>query len=128
VSPVKYELGFISQKTTFFIVTAVKTSNLTYVFTPIFEYNVQQHIFTAFVRAMIVFELSAPRIAAGEHSQRQPMETSCRLRTYFDDWTVYSAYVARQGRHVGWSQLGTLSLVTGLQSRRSVVSTTCVLF
>jgi hypothetical protein len=29
VSPVKYELGFISQKTTFFIVTAVKTSNLT---------------------------------------------------------------------------------------------------
>jgi hypothetical protein len=26
VSPVKYELGFISQKTTFFIVTAVKTS------------------------------------------------------------------------------------------------------
>jgi hypothetical protein len=28
VSPVKYELGFISQKTTFFIVTAVKTSNL----------------------------------------------------------------------------------------------------
>jgi hypothetical protein len=30
VSPVKYELGFISQKTTFFIVTAVKTSNLTW--------------------------------------------------------------------------------------------------
>jgi hypothetical protein len=30
VFPVKYELGFISQKTTFFIVTAVKTSNLTY--------------------------------------------------------------------------------------------------
>jgi hypothetical protein len=30
VSPVKYELVFISQKTTFFIVTAVKTSNLTY--------------------------------------------------------------------------------------------------
>jgi hypothetical protein len=29
VSPVKYELGFISQKTTFFIVTAVETSNLT---------------------------------------------------------------------------------------------------
>jgi hypothetical protein len=29
VSPVKYELGFISQKTTFFIVTAEKTSNLT---------------------------------------------------------------------------------------------------
>jgi hypothetical protein len=29
VSPVRYELGFISQKTTFFIVTAVKTSNLT---------------------------------------------------------------------------------------------------
>jgi hypothetical protein len=29
VSPVKYELGFISQKTTFFIVTAVKTSNNT---------------------------------------------------------------------------------------------------
>jgi hypothetical protein len=29
VSSVKYELGFISQKTTFFIVTAVKTSNLT---------------------------------------------------------------------------------------------------
>jgi hypothetical protein len=29
VSPVKYEKGFISQKTTFFIVTAVKTSNLT---------------------------------------------------------------------------------------------------
>jgi hypothetical protein len=29
VSPVKYELGFISQKTTFFVVTAVKTSNLT---------------------------------------------------------------------------------------------------
>jgi hypothetical protein len=29
VSPVKYELGFISQKMTFFIVTAVKTSNLT---------------------------------------------------------------------------------------------------
>jgi hypothetical protein len=29
VSPVKYELGFMSQKTTFFIVTAVKTSNLT---------------------------------------------------------------------------------------------------
>jgi hypothetical protein len=28
VSPVKYELGFISQKTAFFIVTAVKTSNL----------------------------------------------------------------------------------------------------
>jgi hypothetical protein len=31
VSPVKYELGFISQKTEFFIVTAVKTSNLTWV-------------------------------------------------------------------------------------------------
>jgi hypothetical protein len=30
VSPVRYELGFISQKTTFFIVTAVKTSNLTW--------------------------------------------------------------------------------------------------
>jgi hypothetical protein len=29
VSPVKYELGFISQKTAFFIVTAVNTSNLT---------------------------------------------------------------------------------------------------
>jgi hypothetical protein len=29
VFPVRYELGFISQKTTFFIVTAVKTSNLT---------------------------------------------------------------------------------------------------
>jgi hypothetical protein len=29
VSPVRYELGFISQKTTFFIVTAMKTSNLT---------------------------------------------------------------------------------------------------
>jgi hypothetical protein len=29
VSPVKYELCFISQKMTFFIVTAVKTSNLT---------------------------------------------------------------------------------------------------
>jgi hypothetical protein len=28
VSPVKYELGFLSQKTTFFIVTAVNTSNL----------------------------------------------------------------------------------------------------
>jgi hypothetical protein len=26
----RYELGFISQKTTFFIVTAVKTSNLYY--------------------------------------------------------------------------------------------------
>jgi hypothetical protein len=30
MSPVSYELGFISQKTAFFIVTAVKTSNLTY--------------------------------------------------------------------------------------------------
>jgi hypothetical protein len=29
VSPVKYDLGFISQKTAFFIVTAVKTSKLT---------------------------------------------------------------------------------------------------
>jgi hypothetical protein len=29
VSPVKYELGFISQKMPFFIVTAVKTSNFT---------------------------------------------------------------------------------------------------
>jgi hypothetical protein len=29
VSPVKYELGFYFQKTAFFIVTAVKTSNLT---------------------------------------------------------------------------------------------------
>jgi hypothetical protein len=29
VSPMKYELGFISQNTAFFIVTAVKTSNLT---------------------------------------------------------------------------------------------------
>jgi hypothetical protein len=29
VSPVKYELGFISQKATFFIVTAVKASNST---------------------------------------------------------------------------------------------------
>jgi hypothetical protein len=30
VSPVKYEMDFyISEKTTFFIVTAVKTSNLT---------------------------------------------------------------------------------------------------
>jgi hypothetical protein len=28
VSPVKYKLGFISQKTPFFIVTAMKTSNL----------------------------------------------------------------------------------------------------
>jgi hypothetical protein len=28
VSPVKFELGFISQKTAFFIVTEVKTSNL----------------------------------------------------------------------------------------------------
>jgi hypothetical protein len=28
VSPVKYELGIISQKTAFFIVTAVKTSDL----------------------------------------------------------------------------------------------------
>jgi hypothetical protein len=30
VSPVKYELGFISQKTAFFIATAMETSNLTY--------------------------------------------------------------------------------------------------
>jgi hypothetical protein len=30
VSPVRYELGIISQKTTFFIVTAVKTSNPTF--------------------------------------------------------------------------------------------------
>jgi hypothetical protein len=29
VSPLKYELGFYIQKTTFFIVTAVKASNLT---------------------------------------------------------------------------------------------------
>jgi hypothetical protein len=29
VSPVRYELGFISQKTIFFIVTAVETSNIT---------------------------------------------------------------------------------------------------
>jgi hypothetical protein len=29
MSPVRYELGFISQKTPFFIVTAVKTTNLT---------------------------------------------------------------------------------------------------
>jgi hypothetical protein len=29
VSPVRYELGFISQKTAFFIVTAVRPSNLT---------------------------------------------------------------------------------------------------
>jgi hypothetical protein len=29
VSPVKYKLDFISQETAFFIVTAVKTSNLT---------------------------------------------------------------------------------------------------
>jgi hypothetical protein len=29
MSPVRYELGFIFQKTTFFIVTAVNTSNLT---------------------------------------------------------------------------------------------------
>jgi hypothetical protein len=32
MSPVKYELGFISQKTAFFIVTAVKTSNLIYLY------------------------------------------------------------------------------------------------
>jgi hypothetical protein len=30
VSPVRYELGFISQKTPFFIVTAVKTTNPTW--------------------------------------------------------------------------------------------------
>jgi hypothetical protein len=30
VSPVRYELGFLSQKTTFFIVTAVKTSKLAF--------------------------------------------------------------------------------------------------
>jgi hypothetical protein len=29
VSPVKYDLGFISQKTAFFIVTGVETSNIT---------------------------------------------------------------------------------------------------
>jgi hypothetical protein len=29
MSPVKYEMCYISQKATFFIVTAVKTSNLT---------------------------------------------------------------------------------------------------
>jgi hypothetical protein len=29
VSPVRYELGFLSQKTPFFIVPAVKTANLT---------------------------------------------------------------------------------------------------
>jgi hypothetical protein len=29
VSPVRYKLGFISQKTPFFIVTAVRTPNLT---------------------------------------------------------------------------------------------------
>jgi hypothetical protein len=29
VFPVRYELGFISQKTTLFMITAVKTSNLT---------------------------------------------------------------------------------------------------
>jgi hypothetical protein len=32
MSPVKYELGFISQQTPFFIVTAVKTSNLAYIY------------------------------------------------------------------------------------------------
>jgi hypothetical protein len=30
VSPVRYELGITSQKTTFFVVTAVKTLNLTF--------------------------------------------------------------------------------------------------
>jgi hypothetical protein len=30
IFPVRYELGFISQKTTLFIVAAVKTSNLAY--------------------------------------------------------------------------------------------------
>jgi hypothetical protein len=30
--PVRYDLGFISQKTAFFIVTAVKTSNLTEIY------------------------------------------------------------------------------------------------
>jgi hypothetical protein len=29
MSPMRYELGFISQETAFFIVTAMKTSNLT---------------------------------------------------------------------------------------------------
>jgi hypothetical protein len=29
MSPVRYELGFISQKTAFFIVTAMKPANLT---------------------------------------------------------------------------------------------------
>jgi hypothetical protein len=43
VSPVKYELGFISQKTPFFIVTAVKTSNLTPVITS-FTLNVTRFL------------------------------------------------------------------------------------
>jgi hypothetical protein len=30
VSPVRYELGFLSQKTAFFIVAALKTSNITW--------------------------------------------------------------------------------------------------
>jgi hypothetical protein len=34
VSPVRYELGLISPKTTFFIITAVKTSILTNSFMP----------------------------------------------------------------------------------------------
>jgi cytochrome c biogenesis factor len=41
VSPVRYELGFIFQKTAFFIVTAVKTSNLTHAFI-ISDFSVQQ--------------------------------------------------------------------------------------
>jgi hypothetical protein len=38
VSPVKYELDFISQKTTFFIVTAVKTSDVYCLFINIVHY------------------------------------------------------------------------------------------
>jgi hypothetical protein len=37
MSPVKYDLGFLSQKTEFFIVTAVKTSNRTKFDTVLFD-------------------------------------------------------------------------------------------
>jgi hypothetical protein len=39
MSPVRYELGFICPKTTFFIVTAVKTSNLAWFYTSFYVFK-----------------------------------------------------------------------------------------
>jgi hypothetical protein len=74
VSAVKYELGFVSKKTTFFIVTAVKTSNLTF-----YKSTFPQNKLTAIMLRLLIPLLQIMFEAAEKRNVKDCCEVEGRL-------------------------------------------------